>query len=184
MTTETPKFPDSLPPPTAVVEESRHAYFVPDDFNSAAAIADLVHDLYWFPDTDYCLFFVYGEGIGAGLEERLKAQGVATRKTEMYFYRHPNPAHENDFIRILPHSAEHEWVIKAAQGQMYGRVLLSLEPWRKKQLDLEHAGRAAARTIADAEPVIEMKPNFAGMGVNIHSALRRLKRWFNVRRGR
>ncbi len=182
MTEELPKFPDSLPPPVEVGEGSRYINLTPDGLKPAAALADLVHDLYWFPDNHYFLFFVYGEGIGTNLQERLKSHGVATKKTEMYFYRHPKPAYENDFVQVLPHSAKHEWLKEAARGQMYGRILLSLEPWKRKQLDLEHTARATAKAMADTEPTIEMKPNFAGMGINLNSVFRRLGRWWSTRR--
>lgn len=182
MTERIPKFPDSLPPPVEVVEGPRYINFMPDELKPTTAIADLVHDLYCHHDNHYFLFFVYGEGIGADLKERLKSHGVAMKKTELYFYRHPKPAYKSDLIRVLPHSGEFEWQKEAAKGQMYGRVFLSLEPWRRKQLDLEYAARATTRAIADAEPVVEMKPNFAGMGINMHSVFLRLKRWWSGRR--
>ena len=165
-----------------MIEGPRHSSLMPDDLSSVEGITNLVHDLYWYPDDLYLLFFFFGEGIAASLNETLKTHGVAMKKTELYFYRHPNSAYKNNFIRVLPHSEAPEWQKEAARGQMFGRISLSLEPWRRKQLDLEQTAHATTRAIADSEPIVEMKLNLWGVGINLQSLLHRVKRWWN--RGR
>jgi hypothetical protein len=44
---------------------------------------------------------------------------------------------------------------------------------------LVYAAEATASAIARQEPTIELKPNFSGIGINLHSALRRFKTWWD-----
>jgi hypothetical protein len=102
MAEERPKWPESLPPPVEFTEGAPRVDLAPHELGADDAIKDLVHDLYWFPDSEYFVYFLYGEGIGQELDVRLEAWGIERRKTEMYFYKHPKPAYKNDFVRALP----------------------------------------------------------------------------------
>ncbi len=123
-------------------------------------------------------------GIAPNLLQRLESYGIRSEKTEFYFFRHPYSGNENDFVRILPGEAHFDWQRKAAEGQMYGRISLGLEPWRKKKIDLAYTAEATASAIANQEPAIELKPNFSGIGVNLHSVLRKIKTWWLATRQR
>jgi len=182
MTTELPKFPESLPPPVEMTEGPRRVFLTPEELPNTEKISELVHDLYWFSDDLYFLFYPHGKGIGLDLNKRMESNGVGMRKTELYFYRRLKPAYENDFIRVLPHSAEYDWQRETEKGQMFGRVTLSLEPWRRKQLDLEYAAHVTSGAIVNNEPVVEMKPNYCGMGINVRALLKKLKRWWRDRK--
>lgn len=179
MTEQISKWPESLPAPCEIVEGPGEVVFTTHDLEEDSAIRNLVHDLYWFQDDEYFLYSLYGHGVGQTLNMRLKTHGVMTKKTEMYFYRHPKPAHENDFIRVTPHSDVPQWMKDAAQGEMYARGYLTLEAARRKQLDFREAARVATNTMADNESVVEAKPNFFGLGLNLNSLWRIAKRWLN-----
>ena len=182
MANERPKWPESLPPPVEITEGATRVAMSPHDLTSDEAISHLVHDMYWFPDSEYFLYFVYKEGIGQELDARLQTWGIERKKTEMYFYKHPKPAHENDFVRALPGVDAPPWVKEAAEGQMYGRVQLSLSVTMRKQLDLSETARAMRAAISDADPVFEAKPNFFGIGINLNNLWRRAKNWVQRKR--
>lgn len=182
MAEKRPKWPESLPPPVEITEGPPRVNFAPNDLRSDDAIKDLVHDLYWFPDSEYFIYFLHGEGIGQELDARLEEWGIERRKTEMYFYKHPKPAYENDFVRALPVADAPPWVREAAEGPMYGRVQLSLSAAMRKQLDLSETSRATSVAIQESDPVIEAKPNFFGMGISLNSLWRRVKNWIQRKR--
>jgi hypothetical protein len=172
---ERPKWPDSLPPPIEIVEKRRYVPFTEADLNGDSSIQDLVHDLYWFIDSDYYLYFEYGKGIENSLLSRLGQAGVEMNRTEMYFFCRPNPSYKNDFIRILPHSEVPKWQEEAFKGKMFCRVSLTLESARRKQLDFSESGRLTNELLADKEPMVEAKPNFYGFGLNLNSIWHRVK---------
>jgi hypothetical protein len=85
MTDDRPKWPDSLPRPVDIDEGALRYNLIPDDLDTTQSIVNIVHDLYWFPDDSYFLFFAYGTGIRAELNNTLETHGVAMKKTELYF---------------------------------------------------------------------------------------------------
>ena len=176
MTDELPKWPDSLPPPIEFVEGPQRVFLSSEDLNGQRTLTDLVHDLYWFPDSEYFLYFEHGAGIGHELNARLEECGVEMRKTELYFYRHPRPAYTSDFIRVLPGATIPDWQRESAQGQMFGRVSLTLNSAARKQMDHAELARATSTAMADNESVIEAKPNFFGLGINLNSVWHRVKK--------
>ncbi|MDZ7660930.1 hypothetical protein [Thiohalophilus sp.] len=178
MVEERPKWPESLPPPIEISEGTRRVDLVPDQLGTDEALQDLVHDLYWFSDSEYFVYFVYGEGIGQNLHVRLNGWGIETKKTEMYFYKHPKPAYENDFVRAVPGENVPAWVKEAVNVKMYGRVKLELSVTMRKQLDLSETAWNTSAAISNSDPVIEAKPNFFGMGINLNSLWRKVKKWF------
>jgi diguanylate cyclase (GGDEF)-like protein len=156
MAEERPKWPESLPPPVEITE-SRRVDLVSGDLSTAADISGLASDLYWHSDDEYYLFFKHGQGIDGELLKKLEAQGIALRKTELYFYRHPHPTSDKDFVRILPGETKFEWQRETASGEMFGRFALTLESWRRKQLDASATGAATRRVIEtrDQRPASE-----------------------------
>ena len=150
---------------------------VESDLDCDDEILDLVRFLFWHPDDRYYLFFPYSEGISDNLAASLGRFGVSLRMTEMYFFRHPAPAYENDFVRILPQDDIHDWQRLAAKCRMFGRITLTLECWKRKQIEFRELARITAAEIAENEDVLEAKPNLMGFGINLNSGWRKSKRW-------
>lgn len=178
MADKAPKWPESLPLPFEFVEGPRQNLFSATDLKSENRIRDLIHDLYWFPDDQYFLYFLQGEGVDNDLSFKLETMGVVMKKTELYFYRHPNAAYPNDFIRVLPNDDAPQWQAEAATGQMFGRVSLSLEPARRKQIDFQESAKVTSAVLRNSEPVVEAKPNFFGIGINLHSLWHKIEKLF------
>jgi diguanylate cyclase (GGDEF)-like protein len=149
MTEERPKWPSSLPPLVELTEGPSRVDLTLADLSTSEDVSGLVSDLYWHSDDQYYLFFKHENGIGAELAKELESQGLALRKTEFYFYRHPYPVSERDFIRVLPGELEFDWQRQAAAGEMFGRITVTLEPWRRKQLDGTTTASATQRTLED-----------------------------------
>jgi len=154
----------------------------PVELSTDSSIGDLVHDMYWFPDDHYYLFSKFSEDIsediGAEVAKRLETAGVVTKITEPYFYPHPNPGYANDFVHLPPDQIHHEWQRKASQSEMYVRQILSLEPWKRKQLDIAQTAEATSSAVSRSEPLLEAKPGFAGFSINVSVLWRWLRdRW-------
>lgn len=181
MTEHLPKWPDSLPPPIEFVEGAPQHCLTEADFDQDNAIDDLIHDMYWFPDDVYLLYFVYGEGVTKELTNKLELAGIAMRKTELFFFKHPQPAYSNEFIRILANDNLPQWMADAAKGPMHGQVTLSLEPAKRKMIDFYENAKVASQVLSEQEPIFEFKPNFAGLGVNLNSFWLRIKKWWYSR---
>lgn len=173
MSKKLPTWPDSLPLPTRLEYSPAPLYLIEQDFAKPSAYDDLVHDIYWFPERQYFLYFKHGEGIRKSLRETLESCGIEMRMVELHYYPRPLPAYPNDFIQILPHDVTHDWQKEALQEQMYGRVLLTLENAVRKRLDFKEAARVTTAEIADSEPLIDLKPNFFGIGANFNSIYHR-----------
>jgi hypothetical protein len=177
MEDEIPKWPESLPPPFEMTRGPREHHLTAADLEGETNINDLIHDLYWFPDDLNFIYFRHGEGLGKAFISKIEKKGIEVKKTELYFYRHPKPAYQNDYIRILPHENVPNWQKEAANGPMFGRVLVTLKPARRKQIDFYESARITIKVIADNESLIEAKPNFFGLGVNLNSLLRKALKW-------
>jgi hypothetical protein len=175
MSERRPKFPNLLPPPMEVIEGPRYVNLMEKDLQSINKIEDLVSDLYWFSEDHYYLFFRFGEGVHSNLQYMFDNYGIASKTTELYFYKHPIPAYENDFVRVLPTEHTHEWQRQAAAGRMYGRVMLSLEAWRKRQLDITQIAQTTASAIVSNQPILDLKPGLWGFSLNLRSLYRRVK---------
>jgi len=177
MADEIPKWPESLPLPFEMTRGPREHHLTAADFEGEKNIDDHIHDLYWFPDDLNFIYFRYGEGLGKAFISKIEKIGIEVKKTELYFYRHPNPTYQNDFIRVLPHEDVPNWQKEAAKGPMFGRVFIVLNPARRKQIDFQENARITSNIIADNESLIEAKPNFFGIGVNLNSLWRKALKW-------
>ena len=178
MSEDRPKWPDSLPPFMEFIEGPRCVHFMAEDLQTIQNIEDLVYDFYWFPRDNYYLFFKHGETISRNLLDEFERQGIIFVKTELYFYKRPSPAFIHDFIRLLPHELEYDWQIQAAQGDIFGRITLSLEEWRKKRLDITYIAQVAASKMEGNEPILDLKPGLWGFHLNLRSLFRRIKIYF------
>jgi hypothetical protein len=52
----------------------------------------------------------------------------------------------------------------------------------RKQLDLSETSRATSAAMQETDPVIEAKPNFFGIAINLNSLWRRAKYWAQRKR--
>jgi hypothetical protein len=178
MSKDRPKWPDSLPPPIIIIEGPRCVHLTAEDFQDINSIEDIVSDLYWFPSDNYYLFFKHGEDLSRNLWDAFDCQGIESKKTELYFYKRPNPAYSNDFIRLLPGELKYDWQINAAQGEMYGRLTLSLDESRRKLLDIAQISQVTITKIQSNQPIFELKPGLWGFNLNLRSLFRRVKVYF------
>ena len=112
---ERPKWPKTLPPPIGFMEGARQVYLSHEDIGTVLSIPDLIEDMYWFDSDEFYLYFPYGKGLGVELKDKLEANGIELKKTEMYFYRHPKPGYKNDFIRS--HAARRYGRMEAGRGK-------------------------------------------------------------------
>lgn len=178
MSEEMPRWPSSLPMPAKMTFGPRRVHLLPADFENHGAIADLLHDLYWFPDDLYYLFYSDVLKLTSKASAELKESGVVITETESYFYKHPKPGYERDFIQVLPSESYPEWRKEAAAGQMFWRASLSLEAAVRKEMDFDESAARTRDAIADSEDVVDFKPNFFGVGLNLNSLWRRVLAWF------
>jgi hypothetical protein len=174
MSDNRPKWPDSFPPPIEFTEGERCVYFMAADFQNISTFENLIYDLYWFPGDNYYLFFKHGEKLSQNLLDEFERNGILLIKTELYFYRHPNPAFVNDFVRLLPGELKYDWQIEAAQGEMYGRTTISLEDWKKKEFDVKNIANVIASKIEENQPILEIKPGWCGINLNLRRLVRKI----------
>ena len=109
MSEEVPRWPNSLPMPAKMTFGPRRVHLLPVDFENDEAIADLLHDLYWFPDDQYHLFYSETLKLTSKASAELEELGVVITEMESYFFKHPKPGYERDFIQVLPSEDYPEW---------------------------------------------------------------------------
>jgi len=181
MSEKVPKWPDSLPLPAKVTFGPRRVHLLPADFESEGAISDILHDLYWFPDDHYYLFYSDTLKFTSETATELEASRVIFTELESYFYKHPKPGYDRDFIQVLPHGDYPTWRNEAAEGQMFWRASLALDSAMRREMDFNESAARTRDAITDSEDVVDLKPNFFGVGVNLNSVWRRFLSWFKSR---
>ena len=178
MSEKMPKWPDSLPFPAKVTFGPGRVHLLPADFDSEGAISNILHDLYWFPDNHYYLFYSDTLKLTSEAATELEASGIVFAEIESYFYKHPKPGYERDFIQVLPSGDYPAWRKEAAEGQMFWRASLALDSTTQREMDLNESAARTRDAITDSEDLVDLKPNFFGIGVNLNIALRRFLAWF------
>lgn len=181
MSEEVPRWPNSLPLPAKVTFGPRRVHLLPADFESKGAVSDILHDLYWFSDDQYYLFYSDTLKLTSEVAREFEASGVVFTEIESYFYTHPKPGYERDFIQVLPNGDYPAWRQEAASGQMFWRASLTLDSAMRREMDFNESAARTRDAITDSEDVVDLKPNFFGIGVNINSAWRRFLAWFKSR---
>ena len=174
MSKEFPKWPDSLPPPLSIGKGVKHHFKSPDDFDNESEFIKLRHDMYWFTDDRYFVYCKEGEGLGVEFIKGIKGVGIDIGELLNYFYPHPNPCHENDYVHLPPDKRMYDWHMEAAKKQMYTRFSLYLAPWKRKELDMSYAAKATSDLLNAQEPIFEAKPGFGGFSVNLIAWWRRI----------
>ncbi|WP_062363249.1 hypothetical protein [Vreelandella aquamarina] len=181
MSEEVPRWPDSLPLPAKVTFGPRRVHLLPADFESEGAISDILHDLYWFRDDQYYLFYSDTLKLTSEVAREFEASGVVFTEIESYFYMHPKPGYERDFIQALPNGDYPAWRQEAANGEMFCRASLALDSAMRREMDFNESAARTRDAITDTEDVVDLKPNFFGIGLNLNSAWRRFLTWFKSR---
>ena len=174
----TPKWPESLPPPVYIGKEQRVCHMSPDEFGEDKALLDLLHDMYWFIDGLYYVYTKHEETLGVVLSESFDNAGIEVIAIESFFYSHPKPAYKNDFVHLPPNAIQYDWHREAASTQMYTRFSLAVSAWKRKELDLAYSAEATVDAIAKGEPMVEAKPGFGGVTLNLRVVLQRARKWF------
>ena len=181
MVNRNPEWPGSLPLPSQIRYGPSGVHLVQADLAASERVDDLVHDLYWQPDSVYFLFVPALGGLDARLHDELRNAGVEMREIDLYFYPHPSPAYPNDFIQLLPHEVALDWQHRVVRGPMYQRMKLSLHPGVRENMSHVAIAAKSREAITASESMFELKPNFYGLGLNLAPLLRRIRAWFGRR---
>lgn len=171
-----PKWPASLPPPSEMTILPPEHVIYRECLIEEEDIYNLVHDMFYFPEDKYFLYFEYESPvIPEGFDtKKLERFGLALRKNENFFYRRPYGDDEPDrysYIRLTPANIKHAWHQRLIDsGPMYGRVQIELMEWAKKDIELQ---RLKSLNPKDEDPLL-LQPNFMGVGID----LKKVPSWF------
>ena len=91
MAEEVPRWPNSLPLPSKLTFGARRVHLLPTDFEMGGALDDLIHDLYWFPDDLYYLFYSGSEGgyaVGYATAENVYGPYTRAENNPLFGARH------------------------------------------------------------------------------------------------
>lgn len=175
-----PKWPDSLPPPSEATLLPPEHVFYREGLVADQDIQNLIHDLFFFPEDKYFLYYEYGsEEIPDGFDtEKLERYGISLRKHENFFYRHPwdnEHPEKYSYLRLTVSDIRFPWQQELVdKGPMYGRVQIELMEWRKKEIEL---ARIKALSDKSEDPLV-LQPNFFGLGVDLKKVPQWIKRVF------
>lgn len=178
---EIPKWPDSLPPPSEMTMLPPEHVIYRESLIEEKDVYDLIHDLFYFPEDNYFLYFKYeSSNIPDGFDtKKLGSFGLALRQYENFFYRRPFGDVEPDrysYIRLTAADIKHPWHQKLIDsGPMFGRVQIELMEWANKNVELQ---RLKSLNSKDEDPLL-LQPNFMGVGVDLKKIPAWLKRVFS-----
>lgn len=179
-----PKWPDSLPPPTELILLPPEHVLCRSELVKNEDIQNLIHDLFFFPEEKYFLYFEYASNdIPDGFDaNRLEQHGLSLRKYENFYYRRPDDKDQSEpysFIRLAVTDIQFPWQQEIVnQGPMYGRVQIELKEWKKKEIELS---RIQALNEQDDNPLV-LQPNFWGLGIDLKKIPSWVKRIFSKKR--
>lgn len=163
-----PVWPKDLPPFAEFKKLPKENYVYQDEFDNENDLLNLIHDIYYYENEMYFLYFEYGVSNKGKVfpKDHLEKIGLSLSCYENYFYKRPWSDEDPDkysYIRFLPGEARCQWQQDLiAKGPMYCRVQIELLPWKRKQLDLQRI----TSSLKEKNP-IELKPNFFGFGVDL-----------------
>lgn len=178
---EIPKWPDSLPPPAEMTMLPPEHGIYRESLIKDEDIYNLIHDLFYFPEDKYFLYYEYASSeIPEGFDtKKLEQLGLVLRKHENYFYRRPFGDKDPDrysYIRLTVADIKYPWHQELIDsGPMYGRVQIELMEWAKKDIELQ---RIKSLDSKDEDPLV-LQPNFMGVGVDLKKIPSWLKRVFS-----
>jgi len=173
-------WPESLPPFAEMTKlPPQHSLHHRDLINDTD-IAALVHDLFFFPEDEFYLYYEYGAPrVHADYDKgKLEAAGLRFAKNENYFYRRPLDKNRSDrfsYERYLPGDEKYEWQEEIIEkGPMYGRASIQLMEWKKKDIELE---RIRSTQQQDDDPLL-LKPSIMGVGVDLKKLWKKTSHYF------
>lgn len=169
-----PSWPANLPMPIEVTTLPERFHLLPKDLDSQEAIQDLADELYWYSQDLYYLFHSENEHLTQEAAEIFESVGIVFKTTESFFYLHPKPRYEREFVRVY---SEEEVI-----GKAYRRTTLSLNPQVRKERDFNETAIRTKKALEADEPILDIKPNIHGVGVNFNEVFRRLKFWYRSKK--
>ena len=175
--TERPKWPDTLPLPIAFEEVACGVQLAVEDFPNQLTVAELAHDIFWYGECNYFVFYAQDIGFPPLLNEEFERLGLEMKKVDLYFFKPQIPHSKNDFIQVLPHEATDEWRKNAATTRMYARADVTLTPSRRKEMEIAETAAATAKLLKKPEPLLQLKPGAYGISVD----LKVIWRWLRTR---
>jgi hypothetical protein len=161
---ELPKFPDL---PWSSIQKGTFIALRSEDVSSRADIEDLILHMFDQAETDFYLYTKVGQPAPSALlhaESRGEIQ-IPTASRSFYLHR---AGGDHSFSEIEEASPD---------GIEYQQFTLKLTEKKRRELTIEQH-LAAADLKRDPDPVLELKPNISGIGVN----LRALWRWVSGKR--
>ena len=176
-----PKWHDSLPPFTEWTMLPPEHVLYRSQLISEGDINDLIHDLYYFPEDKYFLYYEYkSKDIPEGFDaEKLESYGLSLGKHENFFYRRPYGDDQPDkysYVRLTIVDIKYPWQQEIVdKGPMFGRVQIELLEWKKKDIELY---RIKSLNSKKDDPLV-LQPNFMGLGVDLKKIPAWLKRIFS-----
>ena len=111
--TDRPQWPDSLPAPMEIRLLPAEHPISREDLVAEDGTRALIHDLYWFPEDGYFIYFQYKSTPPEGFSpDKLEQMGIGLTDIENYYFRRPysldNPERFS-YVRIEPGCAESPW---------------------------------------------------------------------------
>lgn len=164
-----PKWPDSLPPPAEVNFLTPEHALYRENLVATEDIKSLIHDLFFFPEDKYFLYYEYDSNeIPDGFStEKLERHGIALHKYENFYYHRPwdkEHPEEYSYVRLNASDIKLPWQQELVDaGPMYGRVLVELMEWQKKEIEL-----SIIKGVSDKndDPLL-LQPNIFGFGLDL-----------------
>lgn len=177
---QVPSWPKELPPPVSVTMLPKELPIYREELINDKDINELIHDLFYFPEEKYFLYFKYEEDvIPDGFDfEKLQDLGLFFEKYENFYYRrpfHPSTPEKYTYIQIISGDAKTPWQVELVENTpMYSRVQIELMEWLKKDIEMARIKAAADKK----QNAIILQPNFYGIGLDINSIISSVRRFF------
>lgn len=144
------------------------------DVSGPENVKRLLHDLYWFPETDYCIYTEYQQGLPQDVIDDLKAHGIETNTIERRFYKRPMSDGQFMFWQVHEIERDGSWLAEYPESVEHARYTASLAAWKQKDLDFQHSAEAVRKATSKPPAIFSAKPGFFGFSVDLVAAW---KRW-------
>lgn len=132
-----PEFPIKTIPSS--IKEMKARHFVVGEFPDNR----YVYELFWMmleePECDFFYFGEQGKPVDPSMEEAKGKGDLLITETQFYWYRHPKPVNDKDFVHIERPTGkyEFEWERDVVEkGPMFMRMELKLSNKKKTELEI------------------------------------------------
>ncbi|GEM_PF-2613065 len=174
---ELPVFPFK---PDKVTETLSHV-FECNEFETDVKVNDLMWLMFECPEREFYLFREQSEQLPIKLIKLRDSNLLLMNEVECFYYRHPKPYHNKDFVRVAPHNIEFDWEREVVQkGPEFRRIKLRLTEKAKRDLEISYRSYKEKQAI---ENPLELKPNFCGIGVDLIKTWGHINKWWKKRSG-